>query len=48
MEELDDFLEGGFSVEGYEPLASRMEGDLENDVPELLLRLVGRGGVSFR
>lgn len=46
MEDVEDFLEGGLSVEGYEPLASLMDGDLESVVPELLLRLLGRGGVS--
>lgn len=34
---------GGLSVEGYEPLANRIEGDLEKAAPELLLRLLARG-----
>ncbi len=47
MEEFEAFLAGGRRVEGYEPLASLIEGDLEKVLPLelLLLRLLGRGGV---
>lgn len=33
-------------MEGYEPLASRIEGDLEREVVEPLLMVLSRGGVA--
>lgn len=52
MEEDDFFFcAGGRRVEGYEPLASLMEGDREKVVvaeAAPLLRLLGRGGVAER
>ncbi len=47
IEELEVFLPGGRSVEGYEPLASLMEGERENVVAEPLLNVLWRGGVAL-
>lgn len=47
IEELEVFLPGGLSVEGYEPLASLMEGEREKVVLEPLLSVLWRGGVAL-